>query len=58
MSASPEPGTDKLANIIALTIAADGLDAGDAPRRIAAAAGPHFDPAVAHAYLTIMGAVT
>jgi hypothetical protein len=58
MSASPEPGTDKLANIIALTIAADGLDAGDAPRRIAAAAGPQFDPAVAHAYLTIMGAVT
>jgi hypothetical protein len=42
---------DPLARVLAVAIAADAVTAGDARRRIAAAAGSRLDPAVVKAYL-------
>jgi HD-GYP domain-containing protein (c-di-GMP phosphodiesterase class II) len=42
---------DPLARVLAVAIAADALTAGDAPQRIASAAGTRLDPAVVAAYL-------
>ena len=49
---------DPLAAVLALTVAADALDPLDAPRRLSAAAGSQFDPAITRAYLTSLGAAT
>jgi hypothetical protein len=49
---------DRLAAVLALVAAADALPPADAPRRIAAAAGTQFDPAVARAYAAGLGAAT
>ena len=49
---------DPLAGILALTLAADALDPLDAPRRLSAAAGSQFDPAITGAYLARPGAAT
>ncbi|MBV8300012.1 MAG: hypothetical protein JO083_10765 [Candidatus Eremiobacteraeota bacterium] len=50
--------TDPLAAILALAVAADALDPLDAPRRLSAAAGSQFDPAITRAYLAGLGAAT
>ncbi len=44
--------------LLATIVAADGLDAVDAPRRLAAAAGSQLDPDVARAYVSALGAPT
>ncbi len=44
--------------VVALALAADALDRVDGPRRLAAAAGTQFDPAVVRAYLVSLGAAT
>ncbi len=49
---------DPLAAMLALTVAADALDPLDAPRRLTAAAGSQFDPAITRAYLASLGAAT
>jgi hypothetical protein len=49
---------DPLAAVLALTVAADALDPLDAPRRLSAAAGSQFDPAITRAYLASLGAAT
>ncbi|MEA2718557.1 MAG: hypothetical protein QOJ39_421, partial [Candidatus Eremiobacteraeota bacterium] len=49
---------DQLAGVLALVLAADSLDPLQAPRRLAAAAGTQFDPAVTRAYLALLGAPT
>lgn len=49
---------DPLAAVLALTVAADSLDPLDAPRRLGAASGSQFDPAVTRAYLISLGAAT
>ncbi len=51
---APEP----LAAVLALALAADVLDRVEGPRRLAAAAGTQFDPAVVRAYLVSLGAAT
>jgi HD-GYP domain-containing protein (c-di-GMP phosphodiesterase class II) len=50
--------TDKLAGVLALALAADGLDPLEAPRRLGAAAGTQFDPEITRAYLAALGAPT
>jgi hypothetical protein len=47
---------DPLAAVLAVALAVTALPAGDAPRRIAAAAGTQFDPVVTRAYLAEAGA--
>jgi HD domain len=49
-------GLDPLAAVLALALAADSLDPLDAARRLTAAAGSQFDPAVTRAYLAGLGA--
>lgn len=47
---------DPLAAVLALALAVEALPATDVSRRVAAAAGTQFDPVVARAYLTGIGA--
>ncbi len=49
---------DPHAAVLAVLVAADGIDPLDAPRRLAAAAGSQLDPDVTRAYLTSIGAPT
>ncbi|HTW83070.1 MAG TPA: HD domain-containing phosphohydrolase [Candidatus Sulfotelmatobacter sp.] len=51
-------GVEPLAGILGLAIAVESLPPIDAPRRIAAASGTQFHPAVARAYLAFLGAPT
>lgn len=45
---------DVLANVVALLLAVDALNATDAPRRLAAASGTQFSPDVTRAYLALL----
>jgi HD-GYP domain-containing protein (c-di-GMP phosphodiesterase class II) len=49
---------DKLSGVLALVLAADGLDPLQAARRLGAAAGTQFDPDIVRAYLAAIGAPT
>jgi len=53
-----EGESDVQAATLALALAVEALDAVEAPRRIAAAAGTQFDPHVARTYLASLGAPT
>lgn len=53
-----EGESDPHAATLALALAIEALDAVEAPRRIAAAAGTQFDPHVARTYLNSLGAPT
>jgi hypothetical protein len=53
-----EGPVEQSAAVVALALAADALDPVDGPRRLAAAAGTQFDPAVVRAYLVSLGAAT
>jgi hypothetical protein len=53
-----EGNANRLAAILALALAVDGLDPLDVPRRLPAAAGTQFDPDVTRVYLATLGAPT
>ncbi|MEA2665107.1 MAG: hypothetical protein QOI11_2051 [Candidatus Eremiobacteraeota bacterium] len=53
-----ESPPERPAAVVALALAADALDPVEGPRRLAAAAGTQFDPAVVQAYLVSLGAAT
>ena len=53
-----EGNSNRLAAVLALALAVDGLDPLDVPRRLPAAAGTQFDPEVTRVYLATLGAPT
>ena len=53
-----EDGSNRLAAVLGLALAVDGLDPLDVPRRLPAAAGTQFDPEVTRVYLAALGAPT
>ncbi|HYW52635.1 MAG TPA: HD domain-containing phosphohydrolase [Dongiaceae bacterium] len=53
-----EGGSNRLAAVLALALAVDGLDPVEVSRRLPAAAGTQFDPDVTRTYLAALGAPT
>jgi hypothetical protein len=53
-----EGDANRLAAVLGLALAVDGLDPLDVPRRLPAAAGTQFDPDVTRVYLATLGAPT
>jgi hypothetical protein len=53
-----EGNANRLAAVLGLALAVDGLDPLDVPRRLPAAAGTQFDPDVTRVYLATLGAPT